>query len=86
MADLEVAFKNPELMGMFNLNQLALDYCAARGISIATHLMTVEQRMKVAGQGPTPQDVLSGGKPPKGGDLGTVMQATLRDSTPQGVQ
>jgi hypothetical protein len=83
---IEVAFKNPELMGMFNLNQLALDYCAAAGLSIATHLMTVEQRMKVAGQGPTPQDLLNGGKPPKGGDLGTVMQATLRDTTSQGVQ
>jgi hypothetical protein len=87
MADLEVAFKNPELMGMFNLNQLGLDYCAARGLSIATHLMTVEQRQQVAGQGPTPEQILNGGKPGgKGGDLGTVMQATLRDATPERVQ
>jgi hypothetical protein len=82
-----VIFSRPELMGAFNINQFALDYCNAAGLSPATHLMSVEDRAKIAGMGPSPQDVMAGGKPnggAQGGNLDQTMRTILENA--QGVQ
>lgn len=52
MADLQVVLSSEEMKQAVNLNQLFMDWCLARGLSPATHLLTTQQRMAVAGMQP----------------------------------